>query len=95
MFIENEGQAFAPLVTNNRTEVVYKNPFGFSLTSIEAGGAFTMSVSFRSLANRTILTICSLVNTRVLLLVFLRFPKRGLSARRLRLDRTPTSSSTS
>lgn len=30
------------MVTNNLTQVVYKNPFGFSLTSLEAGGAFTM-----------------------------------------------------
>lgn len=44
VFIQNDGQALAPLVTNNRTNVVYKNPFGFSLTAIQAGGDFIMFV---------------------------------------------------
>lgn len=43
--VDSPATAFAALVTNNRTDVVYKNPFGFSLQAIQAGGAFTMYVS--------------------------------------------------
>ena len=40
--ILNPAQAYAPRVDNNETDVVYKNPFGFSLTAIQAGGSFTI-----------------------------------------------------
>lgn len=45
VFAQNPPQSFAPLVTNNRTDVVYKNPFGFSLTAVQAGGDFIMFVA--------------------------------------------------
>lgn len=43
MGIESPSQAFAPLVTNNQTLVVFKNPFGFSLTAVQAGGDFIIN----------------------------------------------------
>lgn len=30
-------------ITNNATDIVFKNPFGFSLTVEEAGGGFTIA----------------------------------------------------
>lgn len=44
MTIDRDSESYAPLVRNNETDVVYKNPFGFSLTTLEAGGAFYMYV---------------------------------------------------
>ncbi|KAL8287086.1 hypothetical protein RQP46_004092 [Phenoliferia psychrophenolica] len=41
--VAEPSQAFAALVTNNVTNVVYKNPFGFSLQAIDAGGAFIIN----------------------------------------------------
>ena len=32
--------AYAALIQNNETDVVYRNPFGFSLQAIQAGGNF-------------------------------------------------------
>ncbi|GAA6027071.1 hypothetical protein JCM8097_006088 [Rhodosporidiobolus ruineniae] len=38
--VEEDSQAYAALVQSNETDVTYKNPFGFSLTAIQAGGDF-------------------------------------------------------
>ncbi|BGP44010.1 hypothetical protein JCM10449v2_008067 [Rhodotorula kratochvilovae] len=38
--ITEPADAYAVPTSNNRTDVVYQNPFGFSLTAIEAGGDF-------------------------------------------------------
>ncbi|GAA5897781.1 hypothetical protein JCM8208_000260 [Rhodotorula glutinis] len=38
--ITEPADAYAVPTSNNRTDVVYANPFGFSLTAIEAGGDF-------------------------------------------------------
>jgi hypothetical protein len=40
--ILEQSQAYAVPTLNNVTNVVYKNPFGFSLTAKQAGGAFIM-----------------------------------------------------
>lgn len=42
--ITEPADAYAVPTSNNRTDVVYANPFGFSLTAIEAGGDFIMCV---------------------------------------------------
>lgn len=37
--IENSNQAYDALVNNNRTDVAYRNPFGFSLTATQVCSA--------------------------------------------------------
>ena len=37
--------AYAALIQNNETDVVYRNPFGFSLQAIQAGGNFIIEYS--------------------------------------------------
>ncbi|KAL8278093.1 hypothetical protein RQP46_009553 [Phenoliferia psychrophenolica] len=41
--ITSPEEAFAALVTNNETDVVYRNPFKFSLQAIQAGGDFIIN----------------------------------------------------
>ncbi|KAM0750211.1 hypothetical protein T439DRAFT_247618 [Meredithblackwellia eburnea MCA 4105] len=41
--ITEASEAYAALVTNNETDVVYKNPFKFSLQAIAAGGDFIIN----------------------------------------------------
>lgn len=44
--ILSPAEAFNALVTNNETDVVYRNPFKFSLQAIQAGGDFIMYVLY-------------------------------------------------
>ncbi|KAI5474806.1 pre-rrna processing protein [Pseudohyphozyma bogoriensis] len=41
--IDDAAEAYAALVTNNKTDVVFKNPFGFTLEVTQAGGDFTIN----------------------------------------------------
>ena len=40
--IVNQAQAYAPQAKNNLTNVVFQNPFGFSLRALAAGGTFVI-----------------------------------------------------
>lgn len=40
--ITSQADAYTVPTQNNLTNIVYKNPFGFSLTVEQAGGAFYM-----------------------------------------------------
>lgn len=42
----DQSQSEAALVTNNATEITFKNPFGFSLSLVQAGGIFILCVEF-------------------------------------------------
>ncbi|GAA5914535.1 uncharacterized protein JCM6883_003197 [Sporobolomyces salmoneus] len=41
--ITEPSQAYAALIQSNETDVTFKNPFGFSLTPIQAGGDFVIN----------------------------------------------------
>ncbi|GJN94719.1 hypothetical protein Rhopal_007810-T1 [Rhodotorula paludigena] len=43
--IQEPEQAYAALIQNNETSVTYRNPYGFSLQAIQAGGDFFISYS--------------------------------------------------
>lgn len=42
VIIENQAEAYAPLVGNNLTDVTYQNPFGFSLTAIAVRSSYSI-----------------------------------------------------
>ncbi|GAA5937070.1 uncharacterized protein JCM15063_000146 [Sporobolomyces koalae] len=41
--IENADEAYAALIQSNETDVTFQNPFGFSLTPVQAGGDFVIN----------------------------------------------------